>query len=441
MTAPSDFRWQSLFQQSGDALFVLNRRRRLLFVNHAWETLAGLPLAEARGLSCRRARPASPTDSSTDILAHALCPPPEVLRGQSARARRLLPSRAGARWWDVEFLPFFQGDALLAVLGRVLPVAAPEPAAPAAPLPEKLVALRERVARRCEDDMPAGDAPAQRRLAAAVRLAAGVAVPVLLVGQAGAGKQTLARLIHFRSAARERSFAALDAARLPAAALTAVLFGRSHVATVYVNEPGRLPREIQAKLAELLARDDEEHSVPRILAGCSADPAAEVRAGLLLEELHTALSALTIVVPPLRDRPDELPRLVERMLARANEDGGRPVRGLTPDAWDVVRAYAWPGNLRELVSVLSSARLRAKDERISADDLPAPLRLSVRLAQTPGRASDKSLPLEALLVEVERRLIRLALARADGNRGRAAEILGIWRQRLLRRMEALGLDS
>ncbi len=219
-----------------------------------------------------------------------------------------------------------------------------------------------------------------------------------------------------------------------------MLFG-DDVATVYVKEPGRLPREFQARLAALLAADDEERPLPRILAGCCADPAVEVRAGRLLDDLYTALSALTIVVPPLRERGDELPRLVERLLERANEDEVCTVRGLAPDAWEVVGGYAWPGNLRELLATLSAARARAKGDRITAADLPAPLRLALRLHQTPGRAPEKPLPLETLLEEVERRLIRLALQRAGGTRGRAAGMLGLWRQRLQRRMEALGLEG
>ena len=431
MTDPADFRWQSLFQHSGDALFVLNRRRRLLFVNHAWEALAGLPLAEVRGLACRRARPATPSDSLAEILAHALCPPPEVLDGQSARARRLLPARAGARWWDVEFFPLFQADALLAVLGRILPVPIIETAAPAPPLPEKLVALRERVARRCADALNESDGPTSRRLAAGVRLGSAVTAPVLLVGEDGTGKRWLARLIHFRSAARERSFAVLDAARLPAAAIAGVLFG-GRVATVYIKEPGRLPHDFQAKLADLLSADDEERPMPRIMAGCCGDPMTEVRSGRLLEELHAYLAALTIPVPPLRERLDELPHLIDRMLRRANEDDGRTVRGPAPDALVMKQSYTWPGNLRELFSVLVSARVPAKEDRLTVADLPAPLRLASRLGQTPSSAPEKPLPLEALLEETERRLIRLALGRASGNRGRAAEILGVWRPRLVR---------
>src|SRR5205807_2434465 len=87
-----------------------------------------------------------------------------------------------------------------------------------------------------------------------------------------------------------------------------------------------------------------------------------------------------------------------------------------PDAWEAVRAYAWPGNLRELLAVLSAARARAKSDRITAADLPASLRLSLRLDQTPGRPPERPLSLETLLADVERRLIRLALGRAGGRR-------------------------
>ena len=279
-----------------------------------------------------------------------------------------------------------------------------------------------------------------RRLNAGIRLAAGVAAPVLIVGEPGAGKETVARLIHFRSPFRERPFAALDATRLPPAALAPVLFG-ADVATVYVKEPGRLPREMQARLAELLAEGSEDRPLPRILAGCATDPVAEVRAGRLLDDLHAALAPLTITVPPLRERGDELPRLVERLLERVNEDEVSTVRGLTPDAWEAVRAYSWPGNVRELLAALSVARAQAKENRVSAADLPASVRLALRIDQTPGRPPDKPLPLETLLEEAERRLIRLALQRAGGNRARAADLLGLMRQRLQRRMEALGLDE
>src|SRR4051794_29736372 len=100
--APERFRWQALFQRVDEPLFVLNRRRALVFVNQAWQRLTGLSATEARQISCRR-RTITVADSPHDVLAHLLHPPPEVMHGESARVRRLLPARAAApRWWDIE---------------------------------------------------------------------------------------------------------------------------------------------------------------------------------------------------------------------------------------------------------------------------------------------------------------------------------------------------
>jgi DNA-binding NtrC family response regulator len=170
-------------------------------------------------------------------------------------------------------------------------------------------------------------------------------------------------------------------------------------------------------------------------------------------DLHAALGTVLIALPPLRARRGELPVLVERLLerARAGDDaaGESPgstrrhatVLGLTPAAREVIERYPWPGNLRELYTVLTGARLRAHGERIDAADLPAYVRLAVRLEEIPGPAPERPLPLDHLLEQAERRLIALALRLARGNRSRAAELLSIWRPRLQRRMEALGLDA
>src|SRR5947209_4972402 len=104
-----EFRWQALFQRTREPLFLLNRQRRILFVNRAWEELTGLPAAEARGRRVgHRRKPA--TLPLGEALAHALAPPAEVLQGQPGKARRLAPGAAGRRWWDVEFFPL-RGDA------------------------------------------------------------------------------------------------------------------------------------------------------------------------------------------------------------------------------------------------------------------------------------------------------------------------------------------
>jgi transcriptional regulator with AAA-type ATPase domain len=435
------FRWQAFFQQSPDPLFLLDRRQRLLFVNHAWEEVTGVPAAQAHPLICRRRRPSTADDSPQTVLEHALTPPADVLRGVPGKARRLLPGRdAARRWWDVEFFPFQMGGEAggLAILGRITPVPA-DTAAAANPLPERLVALRERQARRHGPEVLTSLVPAARRLAEQVRLAAGVSAPALFVGEPGTGKRTLARAAHVLGPARDRTFLALDCERLPPAAVAALLFSeagaaqRAALGTVYLREPGRLPRELQQRLCERLTAGADG---PRFLAGCAAPPSEEVEAGRLLEELACALGVLVLEVPPLRDRRDDLPWLVERLLERACTGREAPIRGLTPAAWELVRGYPWPGNLRELYAALAGAAARCTGERIDAGHLPAPLRLAQRLSETPGPA-ERALPLEELLQEAERNLIRMALRRSGGHQGRAARLLRIWPSKLSRRIKEL----
>jgi PAS domain S-box-containing protein len=454
-----EFRWQALFQRAREPLFLLNRQRRILFVNRAWEELTGVSAAEARGRRVgHRRKPATlPLD---EALAHALTPPLEVLQGRPARARRLAPGGARLGWWDVEFFPLRGDDGLLAIVGKVHAVTADaDPARPSGPLPEKLVALREGLRQRYNLELFDSELPAVRRVAEQIRLAMKTRVPVLIVGAPGTGKYTVARTLHHsaptdvESAPAEQAFAALDCG-LPLAALEETLFAphgltrRPEIGTIYLKEPGRLPRELQARLVELLDESSEPAAGapprPRWVAGCLCDPAEDVRAGRLLEDLHCRLGTVVITLPSLQERRGDLFALTERLLRRARSDGDgvahRPT-SLTGEAWEVLEHYPWPGNLRELYTVLTGAAQRATGAHIEAADLPAYVRLAVRLDALPPPPPERALPLDELLQEAERRLIALALRLARGNRSRAAEILAVWRPRLQRRMEALGLDQ
>jgi PAS domain S-box-containing protein len=446
-----DFRWRAFFQHCAEPVFVLDRRGRLLFVNRAWEALTGMAKEQAGVLVCRRPRPVSASDSAERILEHALTPPPEVRRGAGGSVRRLLPRQdrrdAGPTgWWEVAFLPLLQegeqGGYL--IVGRIRPAQAAERVRDNA-LSEKLVNLRQSRVERFGLDAWASSLPVMRRLVEQVRLASQVTTPVLLVGEPGTGKQTLARTIHYLSARREGACAVLDCRYLPPDALSNLLFGQVGIGAVYLREPAYLPRDVQLLLCERIAQSSgsEQTTAPRIFAGCTTR-APMVGSQRMLDELACALGVLVLEVPPLRERLADLPILFERMLPRAC--AGRSGTGVSPvitslnaDAWALLRGYSWPGNLRELYNVLRAACAHARSEQLRAADLPAELRRAVQREQMPPRPADKSLPLEHLLEEAERRLIQLALQRAGGKKARAARLLGIPRPRLWRRMVKLGI--
>jgi transcriptional regulator with PAS, ATPase and Fis domain len=451
-----NFRWQAFFEHAADPVFLLDRRGRLLFVNRAWEEITGLSRDEAHHLVCSRPAPAAADDAPLDILAHALTPPRDVLQGGLGRARRLLPGRTdpggkppsrppGHRWWDVEFLPLRQSGRQqgFLILGRITPVAMEELGG-VGPLPERLEALR--LPGR-EDAWWLSEIPAMKRALGQARLASRVGTPALLIGEPGVGKRTLARHIHTLGPRREASFAALDCARLPAEAVALLLFGgpgalqREALGTVYLADVDRLPRDLQLRLHEKVVSllDGEEDAdgppCPRLLAGCTVPLSEAVRAGFL-EELACSLGTLTVEVPPLRERKEELRALAEHFLRRTHSAGG-----LTPAAWEALATYTWPGNLRELFEVLAGAdrRRRSAGEPGSIDVEHLPL--AVRVAGVPARAEEKALNLPQILQDVERRLIELAMSRAGPNKQKVAALLSMSRGTLLRRLKALGLSQ
>jgi DNA-binding NtrC family response regulator len=140
-------------------------------------------------------------------------------------------------------------------------------------------------------------------------------------------------------------------------------------------------------------------------------------------------------VPPLRERRGDLPFYVERLLERGPKADAAQTMKLTSEVWNVLQRYAWPGNLRELSDVLNQACLQAKGAVIEVSDLPAGLRLPHEAPEL----AEGGLPLDTILEQVERRLLELALRRTGGNKSRAADLLGMQRPRLFRRLKALGL--
>ena len=197
------------------------------------------------------------------------------------------------------------------------------------------------------------------------------------------------------------------------------------VGTVYLKEPAGLPRDLQQRLADHFAAN---RAGVRLICGSARAAPEAVAAGALVPAFQTALSAFELRAPPLRERLDDLPRIATRVVNRA----------LDPASLAVLRGHPWPGNLRELIEVLHEAAAASPAGPILREHLPHDLRVAAGLTKSPP---PKSLNLEATLEAVEKRLIELALRKADNNQTRAAELLGVFRSRLARRLDALGIPA
>jgi two-component system, NtrC family, response regulator HydG len=220
------------------------------------------------------------------------------------------------------------------------------------------------------------------------------------------------------------------------------LFEAANGGTLFLDEIGDISASAQLRLLRALQereirRVGAVRATPvdvRVVAATRRDLRAAVESGEFREDLFYRLDIFPIVLPPLRERRSDLPLLVQAALDRLEPRRDGAVRQLSPFAMRLVQAYDWPGNVRQLFTALESAAIRADGERIEAQHLPA----EVRGAQDDAASAPRYRAAEP---DDERAAIEAALAAADGNRARAAELLGMGRTTLWRRMRSFGLDD
>ncbi|HEY2515421.1 MAG TPA: sigma 54-interacting transcriptional regulator [Polyangiaceae bacterium] len=320
------------------------------------------------------------------------------------------------------------------------------------------------------DPVPGG---ALDRLRPIVERVAGGAIPVLVVGETGVGKDVLASSIHKLSPRAEKPFVCVNCAALPEQLLESELFGYERGAftganqrklgllevadggTVFLDEIGELPLPVQAKLLRVLDQREllrvgglKPRKIDvRFVAATNRDLEVEVQRGTFREDLYYRLNAVVIVVPPLRERGGEIGPLARTFVTRAARElglGREPSIGQA--ALELLERYPWPGNVRELRNVIERAVLLARDgSEIRIEHLPAekmgrvlPARDSprpLRAAASPP-AEPKTSP---ILAPEERARVVAALEQCDGNQTHAARVLGVSRRTLITRMEAFGL--
>jgi two-component system nitrogen regulation response regulator GlnG len=328
-----------------------------------------------------------------------------------------------------------------------------------------------------------GRCPAMGEVYKAIGRVAAQNVIALITGESGTGKELVARAIYQHSTRSRAPFLAINCAAIPENLLESELFGHEKGAftgadrrrigkfeqcnggTIFLDEIGDMPLATQAKILRLLQDQSFERvggnqtvrTDVRLIAATHRDLKAWSDGGKFRADLYYRLSVFTIPLPPLRERGDDLPMLVQHYLRRFSRDLGRQVREIAPEAMELLRRFPWPGNIRELQGVLKQALLQATGTVLIPAFLPESLRTLPASATGQDAGAEAHFSFGAFILrrleegttalsaethqQLDRLLLRLALRHTDGNQVQAARVLGISRQTLRSKIRELGLSA
>jgi DNA-binding NtrC family response regulator len=307
-----------------------------------------------------------------------------------------------------------------------------------------------------------GRAPDMEKLYRIIAKAAQSTHPVLILGESGTGKELVARSIHFSGPHREKPFIPVDCGSLVPTLIESELFGYIKGAftganhskegllaiaeggTVFLDEVGELPVDLQAKLLRAIQEKEirpvgSTRRIPinvRILAATNKELEQAVAQGTFRRDLYFRLNVLTLRIPPLRERRQDIPLLAQHFLDRVNRDG-QPKRELNDEALKAMLAYDWPGNVRELENCLDRACALATSSVLSMVDLPS----SITAVQGPltadGNGEAKIIP----IAELEKRTILNTIEQLNGDKLMAARLLGIGKTTLYRKLKEYAIQD
>ncbi|MGD0200195.1 MAG: sigma-54 dependent transcriptional regulator [Bryobacteraceae bacterium] len=306
-----------------------------------------------------------------------------------------------------------------------------------------------------------GTSPAMQEVFSIIRQVGPTSAPVLIFGESGTGKELVAREIHKCSPRADGPFVAINAAALPETLIESELFGhekgaftgaversagcfeQAHGGTLFLDEIGEMPPSTQPKLLRVLEdlrvrRLGGKSEIPvdvRVVAASSHPLGAHLR-----DELYYRLSVFQIMLPPLRERREDIPPIAEAMIGILNKKHGTRVAGLESEVLDLFRGHDWPGNVRELRNVIERATIVASTGMLRLAHLPSPAfgtRPGREAPQPPGHEGAMTLQPGQPLTRIDEAYIKLTLDHVHGNRKRAAELLGISLRTLQNRIATL----
>jgi DNA-binding NtrC family response regulator len=437
-------------------VYVLDGQRAIVYVNAALESWLQTPGEELLDLRCDYQTPAGA--KRCEELAAALCPPPAALVGDVNAFRLTCPladgtlSRRTARLLRLASDPLETGGVIVVVDAEESPEPQANTIAAAASdeshsMHEALQAYRRRAAGRFRLDRLVGQSPEITRVRRQVISAIRGQPRTVVVGPTGSGREHIARTIHY---------AGDEAAALPLLPLACPLMDAELMQTTITAFARRVGQSSTARPGALLLLEvdglDEVAQAElsgflnqpgfdlQILATARISPLAAAARGEFRADLAMALCTLIIELPPLAARPHDVPLLAQMILEQHNAAGAKQIGGFTSDALDVLAAYSWPRNIDELAEAVRHAHAAAAGPLVTVADLPDVFRLAESAAAVAPR-NDEPIMLDEFLVQIERELLERALRRAKGNKTKAAELLGISRARLHRRLEEMQVEE
>jgi DNA-binding NtrC family response regulator len=316
--------------------------------------------------------------------------------------------------------------------------------------------LREALGQRYQFENIVGRSPSMQEIFATVVRIAPTRATVLLAGESGVGKDMIARAIHQHSPRKDRPFVKINCTAIPENLMESELFGyekgaftganiskpgkfeMADTGTVMLDEIGDVPASVQVKLLRVLQEREFErlgsnktmHTDVRVIAATNVDLRAALEQGTFREDLYYRLNVVPINIPPLRERKEDIPYLVEHFAQKFNGE-------ISEGALERLLAYHWPGNVRELENVIERSVLLARGPRVEADDVKIEMGGA---RQRPAAGADTFLPEGMTLDQFEQSILREALKRANGNKSQAARLLGLSRNALRYRLAQIGIE-
>jgi two-component system response regulator PilR (NtrC family) len=312
-----------------------------------------------------------------------------------------------------------------------------------------------------------GKSPVTQRLKEIIRKVAGTSATILIAGESGTGKELVARAIHEAGSRATGPFVPINCGAIPETLMEAELFGHAAGAftgavrsragmfelasggTIFLDEIGELPSGMQVKLLRVLQErtvrrvgDDSEKSVDvRVLAATNRNLEDEVREGRFREDLYYRLNVVSVEVPPLRERTEDVELLARAFMARYAESFGRPDLSLTPKALRLLQQWDFPGNIRELENCMERAVALCSGSEIAPNDLPTAMGDSVATNTTAFSFPDDGVDLDSRMRDLEGAYIQEAMRRSRGVKTKAAELLGMSFRSFRYRVKKLGLGE